>query len=95
MLAKAALRDIHFPPFKASFDAGALTVMSAFNDVAGCVCVWLWVVELMQLLNLLGGVIRANRFARFVFLSSLLFPFVELPFCEHFHFFSRDFLGLR
>jgi beta-glucosidase len=30
-----ALREIHLPPFKAAFDAGALTTMSAFNDVNG------------------------------------------------------------
>ncbi|WP_305806251.1 glycoside hydrolase family 3 N-terminal domain-containing protein [Stenotrophomonas sp. YIM B06876] len=29
------LRDVHLPPFKAAFDAGALTVMSAFNDING------------------------------------------------------------
>eukprot|EP00931_Biecheleriopsis_adriatica_P050239 TRINITY_DN2907_c0_g1_i3.p1 TRINITY_DN2907_c0_g1~~TRINITY_DN2907_c0_g1_i3.p1 ORF type:complete len:746 (+),score=164.74 TRINITY_DN2907_c0_g1_i3:56-2293(+) len=34
-LSEAALRDIHLPAFKASFDAGALTVMSAFNDISG------------------------------------------------------------
>ncbi|MFC4728835.1 glycoside hydrolase family 3 N-terminal domain-containing protein [Coralloluteibacterium thermophilus] len=34
-ISEAALRDIHLPPFKAAFDAGALTVMSAFNDIAG------------------------------------------------------------
>ncbi|WP_428992513.1 hypothetical protein [Stenotrophomonas maltophilia] len=26
------LRDVHLPPFKAAFDAGAITVMSSFND---------------------------------------------------------------
>ncbi len=31
----ANLRDIHLPPFKAAFDAGAITVMSAFNDIDG------------------------------------------------------------
>jgi beta-glucosidase len=30
-----ALREIHLPPFKAAFEAGALTTMSAFNDVNG------------------------------------------------------------
>ena len=30
-----ALREIHLPPFKAAFDAGALTTMSAFNDLNG------------------------------------------------------------
>mmetsp|Transcript_38304 Transcript_38304/g.121731 ORF Transcript_38304/g.121731 Transcript_38304/m.121731 type:complete len:761 (+) Transcript_38304:2-2284(+) len=34
-LSEAALRDVHLPAFKASFDAGALTVMSAFNDISG------------------------------------------------------------
>jgi beta-glucosidase len=29
------LRDVHLPPFKAAFDAGAITVMSAFNDING------------------------------------------------------------
>ncbi|UPG85881.1 glycoside hydrolase family 3 C-terminal domain-containing protein [Luteibacter aegosomatis] len=29
------LRDVHLPPFKAAIDAGALTVMSAFNDING------------------------------------------------------------
>src|SRR5690242_15593965 len=29
------LREIHLPPFKAAFDAGALTTMSAFNDLDG------------------------------------------------------------
>ncbi|TPG43393.1 beta-glucosidase [Sphingomonas koreensis] len=29
------LREIHFPPFQAAFDAGALTTMSAFNDING------------------------------------------------------------
>jgi beta-glucosidase len=30
-----ALREIHLPPFQAAFDAGALTTMSAFNDING------------------------------------------------------------
>lgn len=30
-----ALREIHFPPFQAAFAAGALTTMSAFNDING------------------------------------------------------------
>jgi beta-glucosidase len=30
-----ALREIHLPPFQAAFEAGALTTMSAFNDVNG------------------------------------------------------------
>jgi beta-glucosidase len=34
-LSEPALRDIHLPPFKAAFDAGALSVMSAFNDING------------------------------------------------------------
>jgi len=29
------LREVHFPPFQAAFDAGALTTMSAFNDLNG------------------------------------------------------------
>ncbi|WP_426031438.1 beta-glucosidase BglX [Caulobacter sp. DWP3-1-3b2] len=29
------LREVHLPPFKAAFDAGCLTVMSAFNDING------------------------------------------------------------
>ncbi len=29
------LRDVHLPPFRAAFEAGALTTMSAFNDIAG------------------------------------------------------------
>ncbi len=29
------LREIHLPAFKAAFDAGAITTMSSFNDVAG------------------------------------------------------------
>lgn len=37
-ISEAALRDIHLPAFKASFDAGALTVMSAFNDISGVPC---------------------------------------------------------
>ncbi|MDB5433096.1 MAG: glycoside hydrolase family 3 domain protein [Caulobacter sp.] len=34
-ISEASLRDIHLPPFKAAFDAGALSVMSAFNDING------------------------------------------------------------
>mmetsp|Transcript_35901 Transcript_35901/g.101055 ORF Transcript_35901/g.101055 Transcript_35901/m.101055 type:complete len:755 (-) Transcript_35901:72-2336(-) len=34
-ISEASLREVHLPAFKASFDAGALTVMSAFNDVGG------------------------------------------------------------
>jgi len=29
------LRDVHLPPFKAAVDAGAVVIMSAFNDVNG------------------------------------------------------------
>jgi beta-glucosidase len=29
------LRQVHLPPFKAAFDAGALSTMSSFNDIAG------------------------------------------------------------
>lgn len=29
------LREVHFPPFQAAFAAGALTTMSAFNDING------------------------------------------------------------
>ncbi|WP_349257716.1 glycoside hydrolase family 3 N-terminal domain-containing protein [Povalibacter sp.] len=29
------LREVHLPPFKAAFDAGALTTMSSFNDING------------------------------------------------------------
>ncbi|MBB3226533.1 beta-glucosidase [Luteibacter sp. Sphag1AF] len=34
-ISEQTLRDVHLPPFKAAFDAGALTVMSAFNDING------------------------------------------------------------
>jgi beta-glucosidase len=34
-LSERALRDVYLPPFKAAFDAGAETVMSSFNDIAG------------------------------------------------------------
>lgn len=34
-IAEGTLRDVHLPPFKAAFDAGALTVMTAFNDING------------------------------------------------------------
>ncbi len=34
-LSDQALRDIHLPPFRAAIDAGALTIMSAFNDING------------------------------------------------------------
>lgn len=32
---ETTLREVHLPPFKAAFDAGALTAMSSFNDIAG------------------------------------------------------------
>ncbi|MCZ9335634.1 glycoside hydrolase family 3 N-terminal domain-containing protein, partial [Klebsiella pneumoniae] len=32
---ETTLREVHLPPFVAAFEAGALTVMSAFNDIAG------------------------------------------------------------
>ncbi|WP_168193625.1 MULTISPECIES: glycoside hydrolase family 3 N-terminal domain-containing protein [unclassified Caulobacter] len=34
-LSEASLRETHLPPFQASFAAGALTTMSAFNDING------------------------------------------------------------
>jgi len=34
-LAPQTLRDVHLPPFQAAFAAGALTVMTAFNDING------------------------------------------------------------
>ena len=34
-ISKFTLRNIYLPPFKAAVDAGALTVMSAFNDLDG------------------------------------------------------------
>jgi beta-glucosidase len=34
-IAPQTLRDVHLPPFKATVDAGALTFMSAFNDING------------------------------------------------------------
>ncbi len=34
-ISEGTLRDVHLPPFKAALDAGALTVMSAFNDING------------------------------------------------------------
>jgi len=34
-LSEATLREVHLPPFQAAFDAGALTTMSAFNDING------------------------------------------------------------
>ncbi len=34
-VSERTLREIHFPPFQAAFEAGALSTMAAFNDVAG------------------------------------------------------------
>ncbi|CAK9032437.1 unnamed protein product [Durusdinium trenchii] len=34
-ISESTLRDVHLPAFKACLDAGALTLMSAFNDIAG------------------------------------------------------------
>jgi beta-glucosidase len=34
-ISEQTLREIHLPPFKAAFDAGALTTMSSFNDING------------------------------------------------------------
>lgn len=34
-LSQSALRNVYYPPFKAALDAGAPTVMAAFNDLAG------------------------------------------------------------
>jgi beta-glucosidase len=34
-IAETTLREVHLPPFKAGVDAGALAVMSSFNDIAG------------------------------------------------------------
>ncbi|WP_349261178.1 glycoside hydrolase family 3 N-terminal domain-containing protein [Povalibacter sp.] len=34
-ISQQTLREIHLPPFKAAFDAGALTTMSSFNDING------------------------------------------------------------
>lgn len=34
-ISEGTLRDVHLPPFKAAIDAGALTIMSAFNDING------------------------------------------------------------
>lgn len=34
-LSERALREVHLPPFKAAVDAGAGSVMAAFNEVAG------------------------------------------------------------
>ncbi len=34
-ISEQSLREIHFPPFQAAFEAGALSTMSAFNDING------------------------------------------------------------
>ena len=34
-ISDGTLRDVHLPPFKAALDAGALAVMTAFNDING------------------------------------------------------------
>ncbi len=34
-ISERTLRDVYLPPFKAAFDAGAGTVMSSFNEIAG------------------------------------------------------------
>lgn len=34
-ISEQTLREIHLPPFKAAFDAGALSTMSAFNEING------------------------------------------------------------
>jgi beta-glucosidase len=34
-ISEQTLREVHLPPFKAAFDAGAITTMSAFNDING------------------------------------------------------------
>ncbi|MDR1075301.1 MAG: beta-glucosidase BglX [Xanthomonadaceae bacterium] len=34
-ISRQTLRDVHLPPFKYALDAGALTVMTAFNDING------------------------------------------------------------
>ncbi|MDB5456910.1 MAG: beta-glucosidase, partial [Caulobacter sp.] len=34
-LSEETLKEVHLPPFKSAFDAGALAVMSAFNDING------------------------------------------------------------
>ncbi|MDH7972881.1 glycoside hydrolase family 3 N-terminal domain-containing protein [Sphingomonas sp. AR_OL41] len=32
---ETTLREVHLPPFRAAFDAGALSTMASFNDIAG------------------------------------------------------------
>lgn len=34
-LSERTLREVYLPPFKAAFDAGALSAMAAFNEIAG------------------------------------------------------------
>ena len=34
-ISERTLREVYLPPFKAAFDAGAATTMSAFNEIAG------------------------------------------------------------
>lgn len=34
-ISERTLREVYLPPFKAAFDAGAVTTMSAFNEIAG------------------------------------------------------------
>ncbi len=34
-ISETTLRQVHLPPFRAAFDAGALSTMSGFNDIAG------------------------------------------------------------
>ncbi len=34
-ISEQTLREVHFPPFQAAFDAGALSTMSSFNDING------------------------------------------------------------
>jgi beta-glucosidase len=34
-ISEATLREVHFPPFQAAFEAGALAAMSSFNDING------------------------------------------------------------
>lgn len=37
-ISERTLRDVYLPPFKAAFDAGAGSTMSAFNEIAGLPC---------------------------------------------------------
>ncbi|WP_115047862.1 glycoside hydrolase family 3 N-terminal domain-containing protein [Xanthomonas arboricola] len=34
-ISERSLREVYFPPFQAAFDAGAVTTMAAFNEIAG------------------------------------------------------------